>query len=379
MQVMERDLFGEQAPSFHKERIKQARELEGLTQEELAALVNVRQAWIAKLESGRKAPSSELMASIAHHTKQPLGFFAQASFSQLGDGTLLFRAKAGISRKKEIEARRHAELVYELAQRLAEPFKPIPVAVQPLNEKPLVAAQIVRKQLGLDAVSPVPHLVRIVEKGGVIVLGIPKFEDRYAFAIWAGREGEVPVIAITEGTSADRQRLSVAHELGHLVLHKNVSVPNKIVEKEAYAFGAEFLAPENGIRKELMLERITLERLGELKLRWGMSIQALVRRSLALGVINERQHRYLVQQIGMRGWKMQEPARFDISSEKPRLLRQLAERAYGEPINLAAIASEAHLSVESVKAILSRYASAADTQPLALPKNVVRFPSAAIR
>ena len=164
------------------------------------------------------------------------------------------------------------------------------------------------------------------------MLGIPKFEDRYAFATWAGREREVPVIAITEGTSADHQRLSVAHELGHLVLHKNIPVPSKAVEKEAYGFGAEFIAPENGIRKELMFEKITLERLGELKLRWGMSIQALLRRSLASGVINERQYPYLVQQIGTRGWKMQEPARFDIPLEKPRLLRQLAERVYGEPL-----------------------------------------------
>jgi transcriptional regulator with XRE-family HTH domain len=178
----ERDLFGVYTPQFNKDRIKQARELAGLTQEKLAHLVGVQQAWIAKVENGRKSPSSELMATIAHHTGMPLAFFAQESVLELGEGTLLFRAKASITRRQEIEAKRHAEVILEFAQRLANRFNLLPVTLEPLREKPSVAAQIVRKKLGLDDGRPIPHLIRSIEKAGAFVLGVPYLDDRYAFA-----------------------------------------------------------------------------------------------------------------------------------------------------------------------------------------------------
>jgi len=376
VQQSEHDLFGIQTPQFNKDRIKQARELAGLTQEKLAELVGVKQAWIAKVENGRKAPSSELMAAIAHHTSMPLAFFAQDSILELGEGTLLFRAKASITRRQEIEAKRHAEVVLEFALRLASNFNVLPVILEPLKENPSEAAQIVRKKLGFDDVSPIPHLIRAVEKAGAFVLGVPHLEDRYAFANWAGRDQSIPLIAIADGTSADRLRFSVAHELGHLILHNRCFVvEDKKIENEAHEFAAEFLAPEKGIKRELMGGKVTIERLGELKLRWGISIQALLRRSFELSVITERQYRYMLQQIGMRGWRTQEPVQYEIPLEKPRLIRQMAEALYGEPLNYALIASDAHLTIERIQAVLERYAGSNETQVSSeMTAKVVRFP-----
>ena len=129
----------------------------------------------------------------------------------------------------------------------------------------------------------------------------------------------------------------------------------KEVENEAHAFSAELMAPEKGIRRELRKEKIILDRLGKLKLRWGMSKQALLRRSFDLGVTTERQYRYMMQRIGMRGWKTKEPAHYDIPLEKPRLLRQMAERLYGELLNYSSIASDAHLDPSRVREMLERY------------------------
>lgn len=376
MRQSERDLFGAYTPQFNKDRVKQARELAGLTQEALAELTGVQQAWIAKIENGRKAPSSELMAAIAHRTGMPLAFFAQESIVELGEGTLLFRAKASITRRQEIEAKRHAEVILEFALRLAEKFNLLPVMLKPLSERPSVAAQIVRRRLGFDEGGPVPHLIRAIEKAGAFVLGVPHLNDRFAFANWAGKDQSLPLIAVAEGSSADRLRFSVAHELGHLVLHNGCFVvEDKRMEKEADEFAAEFLAPEKEIKRELMMEGITLERLGQLKLGWGLSIQALLRRSFELGIITERQYRYLFQQIGMRGWRVQEPVQFDIPLEKPRLIRQMAEALYGEPLNYALIAADANLTVEYVQGILGRYASSGDTQSTSeVSSKVLRFP-----
>jgi Zn-dependent peptidase ImmA (M78 family)/DNA-binding XRE family transcriptional regulator len=376
VQQSEHDLFGIPTPPINKDRIKQARELAGLTQEKLAELVGVKQAWIAKVENGRKAPSSELMASIAHHTSMPLAFFAQESILELGEGTLLFRAKASITRRQEIEAKRHAEIVLEFALRLASKFNILPVILEPLKEKPTEAARIVRKKLGFDDVSPVPHLIRAIEKAGAFVLGVPRLEDRYAFANWAGKDQSIPLIAVADGTSADRLRFSVAHELGHLILHNRCFViEDKRIENEAHEFAAEFLAPEKGIKRELMAEKVTLERLGELKVSWGISIQALLRRAFDLSVVTERQYRYMLQQIGMRGWRMEEPVQYEIPLEKPRLIRQMAEALYGEPLNYALIASDAHLTIERVQAVLERYANSSETQAASdMTAKIVRFP-----
>jgi Zn-dependent peptidase ImmA (M78 family) len=148
-----------------------------------------------------------------------------------------------------------------------------------------------------------------------------------------------------------------------LILHNRCFVvEDKRIENEADEFAAEFLAPEREIKRELMVQKITLERLGELKQNWGLSIQALLRRSFELCVITERQYRYLFQQIGMRGWRVHEPIQYEISLEKPRLIRQMAEIIYGEPLNYALIAADAHLTVEYVQGILERYASSSDTQ-----------------
>lgn len=368
------DLFGDYTPSFNRDRIRQARELAGLTQEELAEQIKVKQAWVAKLESGRKAPSGELMAKISQATGQPLSFFTQDSTLELGDGTLLFRAKAAISRKKEVEARRHAEIVLELLLRFAERFDQIPVVITPVHDRPVSAAQHVRSQLGLDSASPVPHLMRSIEKAGGIILGIPALKDRDAFAIWGGSEATLPIIAISEGTSSDRVRLSIAHELGHLVLHKRAPVASRTLEVEAYAFAAELLAPEQGVRSDLQAEKVTLERLGQLKLRWGISIQALTRRALELSVINERQYRYLNQQLRSRGWRLQEPHQFDIPLERPRLLRQMAEHIYGKPLDYPRIAGDACLTPQAVQSILERYGTVTESAMQEVPSNIVRFP-----
>jgi hypothetical protein len=77
---------------------------------------------------------------------------------------------------------------------------------------------------------------------------------------------------------------------------------------------------------------------------------------------------------------MHEPAQYDIPLEKPRLIRQMAEALYGEPLNYALVASNAHLSVDYVRGILERYASSEETQTSSdLSSKVVQFPNSISR
>ncbi len=95
------------------------------------------------------------------------------------------------------------------------------------------------------------------------------------------------------------------------------------MEAEAFTFAAEFLMPEHDIRHEL--DRLTLDRLIALKLRWRVSMQALLMRAQHLGTITLRQARYLWMMIGKAGWRTREPIEADVETEKPTLLTEILD------------------------------------------------------
>jgi len=81
--------------------------------------------------------------------------------------------------------------------------------------------------------------------------------------------------------------------------------------------------PERDIRHEL--ERLTLDRLIALKLRWRVSMQALLMRAQHLGSITARQARYLWMLIGKAGFRTREPAEAEIPPERPSLLAEILD------------------------------------------------------
>ncbi len=112
----------------------------------------------------------------------------------------------------------------------------------------------------------------------------------------------------------DRQRWTVAHELGHLALHVTQGPPTTSmeaseIEKQAHAFAGAFLAPGDVMLDELdrLGGRVTLQTLARIKETWGVSIKALVTRFRNLGVIDADHARSLFKQISARGWNKNEP------------------------------------------------------------------------
>jgi len=236
--------------------------------------------------------------------------------------------------------------------------------------------------MGLDPTQPVHNLLRALERMGVWVIALPKLEGRDAFCVWARSEGqELPVIAYCTGVPGDRLRLSIAHEVGHLVMHKTVLKPSSEMESEAYSFGAELLLPETAIRKELIAP-MTLTSAARLKPRWGVSMQALIRRAYELQIVTERQYRYLFFQLSANGWRTREPENLDVQVEKPRLLRKMAEMIYGFPIDFRQMAAESHIGLGELKSIIALYADksevAGKNESNVSPK-VISFPRAEAR
>jgi len=136
-------------------------------------------------------------------------------------------------------------------------------------------------------------------------------------------DDQYPIIFLNRSLLGDRQRFSLAFELGHLIMHTFSTVPHeRNINHEANLFAAEFLMPAKDIIKDFK-DGITLSLLGELKRKWKVSMIALLYRSDDLGLLTPNQKRYLVQQFNTQKIRRREPPQLDVAKENPQLMRRL--------------------------------------------------------
>lgn len=341
------------------ERVKQARELRGFTQTELAHRVNTTQANIAHIEAGRSQPSANIIAGIALQTGFPLAFFRQETKVDFPLGSLMFRSRSMAAIDRSI-AHRYGQITAEIALDMAGRVNTLPLRLPRTGEKPAKAAQITRAALSLSPDRPIPNLVHAVERAGVLVLMLPvAIRNADAFSVWTGEDAQKPTIVLFGEAPGDRQRLSLSHEIAHLVLHLAPRGNVNDVEREAYDFAGELLMPEVAMRQE-MTPPVTLTSLAEMKSQWGVSIQALLLRAYRLGIIAKHQYNYLHAQIRKKGWLYHEPSNLDVPMEKPRAVRKMAELLYGKPIDYQHLAADAKISVQFAHQIIESHASRED-------------------
>jgi Zn-dependent peptidase ImmA (M78 family)/DNA-binding XRE family transcriptional regulator len=344
---------------IYGERIKQVREMFGWTQTELAQKLGINQPLIAKVEGDRISPPPKFVEDLSSIFGFPTAFFSHHPEFDFPSGSLLFRAHAAMSVKEASEMYRYAQLTFSLFRTMLtkRKFKDFPNSLPTVvGEGPSAAASITRKELKLPPNRPISNLTHALERSGVLVLRLPRpFERRDAFSLWAGSDRSRPVIVVAGGSVGDRLRMNVAHELGHLVMHKPVVNAVHEVEKQAFQFAAELLMPEKQIRLEIV-PPVNLDTFASLKQRWGVSIQALIMRSRELEIINQRKYAYLFQQLSARGWRTREPQMYDVAVEKPRVLRQVAELVYGNPVRYRTLANDAAMPEELVKSIVEAHA-----------------------
>jgi Zn-dependent peptidase ImmA (M78 family) len=309
------------------DRVRQAREIRGMTQSTLASLVGIHQSNVARIEQNGFFASDSLVKGIALHTDFPENFLTQDAAPDFPLGSLLFRKRGSLKSQEKYKVRQLARLVYELFAKLSANFRAYDTKIPALREPAALAAKITRSALGYSPDLPITDLVHRLERHGVIVLALPvDLADHDAFSLWVDDDPPRPLLVITAGKPGDRLRFNLAHELGHLVLHRSAASSLADMEGEANAFAAEFLMPREVLRREFPIP-LTLSGLADMKKKWGISIQALALRARDIGVVTDRQYKYLVRQLSMKGWRQHEPVH--IEPEKPRLLRKMVELVYG--------------------------------------------------
>jgi Zn-dependent peptidase ImmA (M78 family) len=200
---------------------------------------------------------------------------------------------------------------------------------------------------------PIPHVTRLLEAHGIIVLTLPDASDRVdAFAHWYGQRPFV----FTSPAKNDkaRSRMDAAHELGHLLLHHDAEPGSQILERQATTFASQFLAPTSRLREELP-GRLDFDRLHELKRRWGMSLKALIYRGHTMGVY--RDHTYRRGMNLLAEWGYPEPGDLGLR-EAPSVVGRAVRLLASRGIHLDSLATRSAMPVELLKAVV-----AASTEP----------------
>ncbi len=312
------------------ERVRHARDFCNITQTELGELAGLAQSQISDIELSRDAdPKREDIEKIARATGFPTSFFYLGPLPDFPEGNFrrLARGKARATRQVRAQARHIAELVQRLEGSVSMP----PVRVQPVSSGEDIEglATDVREQAGVGYRDAIPNLTRAVERAGVVVAILPtEIPDHYGYSVWPdfGLGGR-PLIVVSSLDPGDRQRLTTAHELGHLLLHspmRNEEVEPGTAEKEAYRFAGALLLPAV-VAREAMKPPLTLTTLAHIKATFGISIGACLQRAKELELVTEARYESLRKQMTSRKWHREEPVR--VEREQPLLIRRVIEAA----------------------------------------------------
>lgn len=331
-----------------------ARESRGLTQKDIADKLNTSPTFISKVETDNRTLSEETVTKLGKLLKYPADFFYQEGEAFV-PMSLNFRKRDHINAKilVPLEAqinlyRLHIESI-SAKLKLKEPSIPV-LDLKKYNSEEQVAKQL-RKLWKLPK-GPIENLASILEENGIIVIsfdfGTERVDSRTIFT-----KDKQPIICVNRHHLADRQRFSLAYELGHLVMHTH-TIPSfdRDISHEANMFAAGFLLPESEIKKDFEKD-ITVPLLAELKRKWKVSMQSLLFRAADLGFLTDNQKRYLLQQFNQMQIRRREPPELDFPQEKPRLLRDLITKyKNAHKYSMKELASSLHLEVEE---FMSRY------------------------
>lgn len=114
--------------------------------------------------------------------------------------------------------------------------------------------------------------------------------------------GSMPVVVVNKHHWGERQRFTIARELGHMMLSVRPHVDS---EAAANYFAGAFLMPAEILRAEIGQRRssIGMWELFNLKRLLGVSVQALARRCFDLGIIRQPLLKHLHGEFSRFGWR----------------------------------------------------------------------------
>ncbi|MGW4369791.1 ImmA/IrrE family metallo-endopeptidase [Nocardia takedensis] len=338
-------------------RVRQARVLRRMTSKAVMAELGWKGARQTRLEQAPTAtmPTDEL-ARLAALLRFPPPFFTTAPGTRIDPADLLFRAPRATTAGEKEYLSQFAAVAGDFLTALDAKWPLPPVKLPLLDETspPRSAAAQVRERMGLASDTPIPYLTYEAERSGApVIMRLRRnrsagslnwdpadeepgpSEKHLGYSTRVGEYGDRPLIVVRATGSWERTRWTIAHEIGHLVLHGGLREITEEHEHQASRFASELLAPAKAISNEVPAVPSLLN-LVPLKLKWGISIGALIPHLSQSSLIDEHRHDMLRRQLYTRinpdtghTWGRTEPGWNARETEQPRLIARWIERCYG--------------------------------------------------
>jgi Zn-dependent peptidase ImmA (M78 family) len=324
-----------------------ARESRGINQSELAGKIGFAPAFMSKLEKGDAPLSEDHLQTISNITHYPISFFYQDG--EIVPENIAYRKRETVAQKVLTVVNARVNIVRLHVKYLSEALgilmPMIPTIQVNAEMSPAKIAQEIRRIWNIRQ-GVIENVVDDTERNGIAVrvidFGTERVDSRTVLT-----DNKHPVIVLNKALLGDRQRFSLAYQIGHLVMHTYKAVDwNVDVSHEANLFAAEFLMPEVEMR-DAFKDGVTLALLAELKRKWKVSMISLMYRADDLGFLTDNQKRYLVQQFNDKKIRRREPVELDAPIEQPKLFRQwIADLKKKKKLDVAEIAAELHLHTD---------------------------------
>jgi Zn-dependent peptidase ImmA (M78 family)/DNA-binding XRE family transcriptional regulator len=314
---------------FEPSRLIVARRRRGLTQNEIAEQLGLSKQLISFFESGQREPTDAHVQQLAFLLRFPVGFFSGHQLELTTKEIPSFRSLRSMTSRVRDTALSASDIATQIISpdlhyRFSFPKIDVPDLSAHAN-RPEEAADILRALWRLGA-GPISNMVHLLESKGVEVYWLRDQSGMMdGLSLW--RDHQPYVWLDVEKDAGDRARFSAAHELGHLVLHRDITVSdNRECEEQANFFASAFLMPADQFSIECP-KRPELPLLFALKKRWGTSVQAQIMRGRDLGIFSDWQARYAFQEISAKGMRTNEKGKGlpDIPREESHLHRKIFE------------------------------------------------------
>ncbi len=303
-----------------------ARERKGFPQGEAAERIGVQQGNLSRYETGTAIPSDDFLKKAALVYELPVSFFEQADpvlGAPVSVHAPMWRKKQSVGGKEmgQIIADFNIRVLH--IRRMMEAVEFAPQSNIPKLEPEDYDGNIERiasliRSHWLVPSGPFPNLTASIENAGGIVIHTSLGGSDVSGLTIKEVPGLPPIILINKDQPADRMRFTLAHELGHIVMHK---FPNSDMEKQANEFASALLMPI--AEMETALFDADLPRLAALKPEWKVSMQALLYRGEERGIIPKSKASYLWRQFNINRIKMREPPELDFEPEIPGVISRM--------------------------------------------------------
>lgn len=341
-------MHNEDVTPFNPSRLAFARRHRGFSKKDLAEKLNVTYRALVAYELGEYPPMPEVLSELSAALKFPECFFSGNDLETLMAEDVSFRSLTKMAAKQRDTALTQSELALYLSKWLESRFELPVLDIPDLRQEkdPEAAAEALREHWGLGLLA-IRNMVHLLESKGVRVFSLSiRNVDVDALSTW---KAGTPFVFLNSYKSAERSRFDAAHELGHLVLHRQGPPSGRVGEEEAHRFASAFLMPAASVLARAP-KLASIPELFRLKKIFGVSVAAINYRLHQLKLISDWQYRSLAIQISKNGYRSSEPG--GATRETSLVLPIILGKLYDDGFPRWRIAQELGLPLQELENLL---------------------------